>query len=122
MTGQLDSILRPIADDLIQTFGKSATLRRIDITHDPITGKPTETTTDYSVIITPPADYSENMVSAGVVERDDLKCSIADLGMSVRPDVRTDHVMFDGKSYTVKDVSPVYSGERVAYYELRIGH
>ena len=115
----LDATLRPTAQSLISRFGKSVVFTKPgEATFDPVTGKTTPgTPTDTTVKVTPPASFKVSEVDGTMIQRSDL--SIACAALDYVPDINQS-VTFDSVKYNIINVSPVYSGEKVAYYQCQV--
>lgn len=78
----------------------SATYRRTSSTYNPATGSNTVTNTDYTVpmVLT---SYSSFEVDKNVVLVSDRKCIVRQAAMSVSPNIATDKVIAESKTYNI---------------------
>lgn len=119
MPGALDQQMRALAVDLINEYGKTIKLTREITTFDPSTGQTVTTETDYSVVSTPPADFSRSRVDGTLIQQGDMYIEIAAQGLAIAPE-DTDKVTIDGQVWSIVGISPVYSGELVTMYGLQL--
>ena len=119
MSGLLDTQMRALAVSLISTYGKAASWKASGATstYDPATRRTTELGATYSVLIAPPAPVTVSIIDGVTVQATDISTSIAASGLAFTPSIG-DRVTIDGASYSVTSVSPAYSGELVALYEV----
>lgn len=120
MTGALDTRMRATASRLINKFGATMTLRRQAGVYDPATGKNTETATDYAIVGSPPSPVDLRRVDGEMIKQGDAETILAASDLTVAPDQTTDHIVFAGETWSVVAVEPIYSGEQVAAYQLRL--
>jgi hypothetical protein len=116
--------LKPLADDLFGRYGLEVTYRVTPISgspYDPTPGTPV----DYTVNASPPAKFTEQQRDGTLIQTDDVLISIAAEGLAVVPSVggdgETTELVIDGDSWQIVAVHPVYYGESVGHYDVRIG-
>lgn len=127
MTGALDTRMRALALRLIAKYGKPATWTSISaVTPNPATGTVTRTSTNYTVTITPPSSFdpaslrTSSQFSTGSVATDgEAYVTLAASGLAFVP-APNDILTFDTKAWVVFGVQPIYSGELIAAYSVRI--
>ena len=119
MPGQLDSVLRPVAERLIEQFGGAIQYRQVTRAYSASTGKTTESETALSVIGTPPEPYNESRIDGTVVQVGDISTLIKALNLGFTPEVG-DKVTFNAETWQVVGVTPIYSGALPAAYELQL--
>ena len=130
MPGQLDSIFRPLAENLIERFGMSMTYAKITETYNPSTGKATTVETEYAVIGTPPVPLSKRLASGesyravlgevfDTVEAGDLITTLKAQNLPFTPELG-DRLTYRGSKWQVVRVDPTYSGELPATYTVQI--
>ena len=119
MPGQLDNVLRPVAERLIEQFGGPLVYRRVSRAFDASSGKTTQTETVVNVIGTPPEPYNERRLDGTTIQVGDITSSIKALNLGFTPEVG-DKVTFDSALWQVVGVTPVYSGALPALYELQL--
>lgn len=119
MATSLDNRFRPLAHNLIAKYGKDVTFTKTTAgTYDPVTGTTTgSTTTDTSVKVTPPSAFDIKEVNGTSIQTGDVKVSTA--AVDYVPDINQS-VTFDGNTYNIISVSPVYSGDLVAKYDCQL--
>jgi len=120
MTGALDTRMRATASRLINQFGATMVLRRQAGVYYPATGKNTETAADYDVVGSPPYPVDLRRVDGEMVRQGDAETILAASDLTFTPDQTTDHIVFGGEAWSIVAVQPIYSGEQVAAYELRL--
>ena len=135
----LDKALIPAANTLIQTYGKSS--QYVDVTYsdyDPVAGTSSvESTTVYTVKVTPPYPFDKFLVDGTTIQASDKKCLIAAQNIQFTPKTG-DRLNFDvsvpdysqwpptsptGPQWVVYDIIgvwPIYSGEEPCAYELHL--
>lgn len=118
MPGALDS-LGGTARDLLTRFGKDAVLRKAARVYSPTTGKTTDVATDYAVVVGPPSPYRQGRVDGVLVRVGDAAVMMARDGAPAVP-VSGDRLVLDGQTWQVVNVSPTYSGQLVAVWELQL--
>lgn len=118
MTGKLDK-LGGTVKRLVSEFGKNATLIRPETVYDPNTGQTYTTDTEYSVIVTPPADYTLARIDGTLIEKGDTVVRMAANGLAVVPS-KSDKVKMDGVIWSVFQAGHVYTGEKVGLYVLHL--
>lgn len=130
MPGLLDSIMRPVAERLIESFGGAITYIQTAETYDAATGKTTTTETTYSVISTPPVPLSKRLASGqdyravygevfDTVQAGDLITTIKALNLPFVP-VIGDQILFNNERWQIVRIDPLYSGELAAAYTIQI--
>lgn len=119
MPGKLDSVMVPLAKQLIGDFGKTVTYKVRTNSFDVDSGKTTFTETESSAVIAPPEPYKQNRIDGTVVQQGDVMTSIAQSAISFVPKI-SDRVLLNSVDWEVVGVNPVYSGELVAMYELQL--
>lgn len=119
MPGKLDSVMVPLANQLIGDFGKTVSYKQRASSYDPSTGKTSFTETETSAIIAPPEPYKQNRIDGTVIQQGDVMTSIAGSSISFVPEI-SDRVLMNGVDWQVVGVNPVFSGELVALYELQL--
>ena len=119
MTGALDNIMRPLAQDLIEKFGGSVSYFQTTETYDATTGKTSQTETERTVVITPPQPYNQNRINDTTIQVGDLETMVKALNLGFTPAIG-DKVLFDGSRWQVVSVMPLYSGALAAAYTLQL--
>jgi len=119
MPGKLDSVLVPLANKLVNDFGKTVTYKQRVSSYDATTGKTTFTETESSAIITPPEPYRQNRIDGTTIQAGDAVANIAGSSISFVPAI-SDRIDLNGSDWQVVRVNPVFSGEEVAIYELQL--
>lgn len=119
MPGALDSTLRNVAEQLIERFGGAGTYRRVVETFSAATGQVSKTETLHSVISTPPEPYNQNRIDGDVVQVGDLRTMLKAQNLGFVPSVG-DLFTFNGTTWQVVRVEPLYSGAQAAAYEIQL--
>lgn len=119
MPGKLDSVMVPLAKQLIGDFGLTVTYKVRSNSFDVTTGKTTFTESSSSAIITPPEPYKQNRIDGSVIQQGDVMTSIAQSAISFVPTI-SDRVLFNSVDWEVVAVNPIFSGEQIAMYELQL--
>lgn len=115
-----DTKMRALAVKLINKFGLDITWTSEVIVFNPLTQEGVRTPIAVTIKASPPLSFSEFMVDGNVVQKDDFKMFIAATtseDLSFTPEIGGE-VEFDSKKFEVLDVNPLYSGEKVAAYEV----
>ncbi len=116
---QFDDIFVPLAQQLVDdTFGFAATHRRVARTYDPVTGKNTESNSDTSVTITPPAPYEQRRIDGTLIQLGDQRTMISSRSGVVPKSA--DLFIIGGATWQVVAVFPIVSGEQTAAYEIQL--
>lgn len=118
--GILDNPLRGVAKTLHQKFGKAITYRRLSASaYNITTGKVAQTASDETITAVIAAFDSREV--GGTVQAGDLRVTVAatDGGLTAAPALK-DRIVIDSTSYEIIRVTPTYSGDQVALYELQV--
>jgi len=119
MPGQLDSVLRPVAERLIENFGIPITYRRLTKTFSAATGKNTTTETLFSTISSPPEPVNNQRIDGTAIQVGDMLTLLKSLNLGFTPSIG-DRVTIGADLWQVVGVTPLYSGALVAAYELQL--
>jgi len=119
MTGGLDADLRATAVELADELGKQITHVRITQSYDPTTGQTTETETTESVNAVPPQELDLSRVDGSLIQTGDTFVGLPAPSVSQVPS-SNDSIRFDGDTWSVVRVQPIYSGEKVALYRVQL--
>ena len=98
----LDTTLIPKIKSVLDTYGKNAvfTVHGISV-YDPDEGSVVDSgSVEYTVKITPPENYTSNLIDGDIIQDNDCKVSIAALGLSFTPD-KLMKVTFDNQAWRV---------------------
>jgi hypothetical protein len=116
---QFDDIFVPLAEQLIDdTFGFTATHRRVTRTYDVATGKNTNSNADTSVKITPPAPYEQRRIDGTIIQIGDQRTMISSKAGIVP--ISADLFIIGGATWQVITILPIVSGEQTAAYEIQL--
>ena len=119
MTGALDSEILPLAKELADEFGKAVTLVSVSETFDPATGNTTTTETTHLVNAVPPQAFNKSRIDGSLIQAGDTVIGLPAQPLS-DPPTTEDKLRFDGGTWTVVAVDPIYSGEQVALYNVQV--
>ena len=115
-----------VAERLHNQFGTTAVLRRTTKRFDAVEGKSTETTTDFTLKITPPISgvdtvgaYRKDVMQNTTVPINEITVSFAAVGLSIEPNATTDKLLFRGAVYQIVRVLPVVSGDSIAMWQVQ---
>lgn len=121
----LDDRILPRVLALIAKVGVAATLKDRATTQS-ASGAPTITTTDRSVTVTPPmkmrATLGGNDIGQsadGIRETERMECYVAGQGLAAAP-ARLDRLVIGSRTWTIKAVRELWSGESVAAYVMEV--
>ncbi len=115
----LDTKARATSDRLIGKFGKSVTLTRVvEGTYDPSTGDMAAGSTTTQTVAALVKDFNGIELLSGAIQAGDRKVSIAALN-ATEPQIG-DTMTVDTLVYNVLAVKSIWSGEKVAIYELQV--
>lgn len=117
----LDDRLIPRVLEIVKRYGKTVTFTVPGAqAYDPATGKNTITgATTYTKQVTPPQGYSPTLVDKDLADKGDLQVFLPAMGLEFTPNTVM-KVTVDGQIYTIVTVGPIYTGERIALYELQL--
>jgi hypothetical protein len=115
----LDIRARATADKLIGKFGKQVTLTRVtEGTYDPNTGELSGGSTTTQTVAALIKDFNGIEILSGAIQAGDRNVSIAALN-ATEPQIG-DAMTIDSLAYNVLAVKSIWSGEKVAIYELQV--
>lgn len=121
--GALDSVFRDLASTLIGAFvsNTASLVRAVSVDYDPISGQEMQASVQsYSVKISPPEQFTMDEIDNTTILRYDLKTYIAAKDLVIQPEPRKDTLSFGSVVYNVMKVTPHYSGDQVALWELQL--
>lgn len=117
----LDDKMVPKAFQLIAKLGKL--VRFVVVSggaYDPTTQTMTgETTTNVDAKTSPPTRVSEKLIDGDNVRFGDLVIYLPAQGLTFVPKIEHT-VVIDSRTYRILEVGPIYSGEQIALYEIRV--
>lgn len=118
----LDDALVPVALDLIDTLGQSATFYVPGTKEfDPETNEVTEEDVDeISRKISPPSPYDVKYIDGDIVRANDLQAYVAGSGLTFVPVLGMKVGLIDGTTWQIVRSEPLYSGELIAAYRLQM--
>lgn len=113
----LDDALRPVAQRLINQYGKQVTYTRAsqDVDYDPDSGTQEQSTDDETVLAIV-SGFSAFEMKQGLIENGDLKLMIYDMDP---PPTNADSFTVDGVGYSVVNVTPEYTGEQRGFFMIQ---
>jgi hypothetical protein len=115
----LDTKARATADKLIGKFGKKVTLTRVtEGTYNPDTGELSGSSTTTQTVAALVKDFNGIELLGGAIQAGDRKVSIAALN-ATEPQIG-DTMTVDSLVYNVLAVKSIWSGEKVAIYQLQV--
>ncbi len=117
----LDTTLIPKIKSVIDDYGKDAvfTVHGISV-YDPDEGSVVESgSVDYTVKITPPENYTSNLIDGDIIKDNDCKVSIAASGLLFTPENQM-KVTFDNQVWRVVGVNTEYTGESIGLYSMQL--
>jgi len=117
----LDTRILPKVVTILNKYGKDVDfVVPASKTHDPDTGKVTTVPgTTYTVKASPPDKYDSRLIDGAVIKADDARTIIAAQGIQFTPSISM-RVEFDSVTWMIKHVMPIYSGNSIAAYEVRL--
>lgn len=113
----LDDRLIPRVASLVTKYGRAATYTVVTTSHTPGAGTTTETTATHSVIVTPPAAYTETLNE--LARFGDQETILAAQGLTFTPKP-ADRVTIGSDVWTLVSIQPILTGASVAVYVLQI--
>lgn len=119
MPGQLDSIMRPVAERLIEQFGGPMVYSRTTESFDVGSGIASQSAATFNVIGTPPSPYKQNRIDGTVIQIGDLETLVKALNLGFEPAIG-DKVNFNSTEWQVVGVMPIFSGALPAAYRLQL--
>lgn len=126
MTGALDADMQALTSDLAETFGKAVTLVRTVSEYDPSTGGTTSMDYEVDATATQPSDFTTSRIQDTLIQQSDTVVDVPAKGLdmtstgtsgSASPQT-SDKIKFDGVTWQLIQVGPVYGGEAVALWRL----
>jgi len=117
----LDTTLIPKIKSVLDDYGKDAvfTVHGISV-YDPDEGSVVESgSVDYTVKITPPENYTSNLVDGDIIKDNDCKVSVAASGLAFVPETQM-KVTFDNQVWRVVGVNTEYTGESIGLYSMQL--
>jgi hypothetical protein len=116
----LDAELRQVALDLIEEFGKTVQFRTVLSTYDPATGLTTESDeTFYDIKASPPAPKRFFLQEGDVLVHGGTYIFIAAKGLQITPYLGQ-VVKIGTEAFRITSVEPIFSGEQICLFGLRI--
>ena len=120
MTTSLDVKLVPRVVSLLNKLGKTITLtRELAGAYDPLTLTTTPTGTQVQTVkITPPEAYSDFYVNNTTIQAGDFRCFMStDLTWVPK---QNDIAEFDGLTFRIIKIQPVFSGDNIVLYGMQL--
>lgn len=114
----LDDDLVPAVLELVDELGAAATYVSIQTEYDPATTDVAVARQNFTIKMTPPQAAKEFAEGETFGVRD-LETIIAASGLEFTPKLG-DKVTFQGTTYAVVGVPPIYSGDSICAYTLRL--
>lgn len=115
----IDTRLRQKAVSLVAKYGKLVSFAQPSDSYEPDTGIVVTSTKTYSRKITPPTPFSSRYIDGKNILQGDTQCYLPALDLGFTPVIGT-KVTIDSIIFGVVQVSPVYSGEQIAIFELQL--
>lgn len=118
---ELDTELIPEVYEIIEEFGKTVVLTDSRATSFGVDGTPVVSTTTQTRKITPPDPTWLKYISDDVTKANQTGAFVSakDLTVIPKPGVK---VTIDGVIFTVIQSNPIYSGELVCLYGMKLEH
>jgi hypothetical protein len=116
----IDSKVRTKARDLINTYGKTATLQWSQKNQFNVDTGEVENlgVSQQTVKVSPPEPYSKRYrISADLVKEGDAMVLISPIGLNATPE-RGMKLTIDDDEFSIAGVNPILSGEQTTAYEL----
>lgn len=119
----LDTRIRPKVASIISDLGKPVVFRiPAAASYDPTTGESVEVSpVEYTVKATPPNPVVIDSRDGSTVLRQTKGIILAAQGLAFTPAVGQS-VLIDGVEAAVVSVSPIYSGELIAAFQVELGN
>ena len=117
----LDTTLLPKIKSLIEDYGKDAvfTVHGISV-YDPDEGSVVDSgTVSHTVKVTPPENFTANLIDGDNIKRNDCRVSIAASGLSFTP-INGMKVEFDSQVWRIVGIQVEYTGESIGLYALQL--
>ena len=117
----LDVRLIPKVLEIVERLGKRVTFTVAPpAAYNPDTGEAAQVAAaTYSKKVSPPDLYHESLVNGDNIRKGDVRVWLPAGGLEFTPVINAS-VTIDGTVWTVMDVQPVYSGEKIAIYGLQL--
>lgn len=117
----LDTEILPEVLDVIETYGKTVTVSQVGVgTYDPTTGVGTpDSTTPYSAKASPPDRFDNALIDNDNIQVGDTYIIFAGQGLAFTPRVGM-KVTIDSVIWRCIAVTPFYSGEQIAAWEVHL--
>ena len=116
----LDDKLVPLALSLVAKFGKLVVFKEVTKTYTAATGDVVESAIiNHSVKVTPPEKFDDTLVNGEIIQVGDTKVSLPKSGLLFTP-ITGMQVTIDSVTWKIVTVSPIYTCEQIALYELQL--
>ena len=119
----LDSTFLPLAERLINDFGKVVifTEKSLPDDYDRDLGEviPAAPAQTFTAKVSPPDSYNKFFVDGDLIRVGDLKVLLSNQGNSFIPEEGWT-ITLDNSDFKIVNVKPFYSGELIAVWELRL--
>ncbi len=121
MSTALDTEIVPVALELINLYGQNAVFLDVTKTYDPATGLTTESSpSNITKKVTPPAPYDKRWVDNDLIQQNDVRVFLAASGLTFTPEKGMKVTLLTTKVFRIERVSPIYSGEDIAVFDLQL--
>ena len=122
MTTRLDTKFVAKTLAMLERTGKAAVFQTYpDADYDPDTGQTTlGDAVDHTHKIIPPYAVDQRLIDGDTVKAGDMETGVAALGLQFTPSPSVTKVLVDGQAWTIIHVQPVYSGDEIALFSLRL--
>ena len=122
MTTALDAEIVPVASELIALYGQDTVfVVPASKSYDPATGLTTETSpTNHTEKVTPPAPYDKRWTDSDLIQQDDVRIYLAVSGLTFTPVKDMKVTLLTTEVFKIVKVSPIYSGDDIAVYDLQL--
>lgn len=115
-----DTEMRDLAAELAEDLGKAVTYIRVTGEEfDPEAGETVKTTEEHDVSAVPPQSVSTRLIDGSNVKVGDMVVGVPATSLEFTPST-DDRLRIDGDDWSIVRIEPIYSGEKVAVYNLQV--
>lgn len=118
-TTALDDRLIPKTAELVARLGRSARFTVPSGSYDPSTGAVGVAEAYHTHKVTPPDEYEDRYVDGDAIQEGDVRVYLPSLGLAFTPQMGQT-VLMGAEEWDAISVAPIYSGRRIALYEIQL--
>lgn len=117
----LDDIIPAVMDTVDELVFVDATLTRRAAVYDPDTDTDNAAAaTSHALRVSPLAGFNFTNIDEDAIKSRDAHCIVNATGLAIVPDVQKDTIEVHDKSFRIEICQPIYSGDDVVAYKLKL--